>query len=71
MSREFTMSPKLLYVFCLIVLIDVAWCEEDHVFSNSWAVEVKGGSYIADQLAKKHGFINKGLVRKTSKVSCF
>ena len=39
--------------------------EEEAVFSNSWAVEVKGGRHVADRLAEKHGFINKGLVRKT------
>ena len=39
--------------------------EEETVFSNSWAVEVKGGRHVADRLAEKHGFINKGLVRKT------
>ena len=36
--------------------------EEEAVFSNSWAVEVKGGRHVADRLAEKHGFINKGLV---------
>lgn len=55
-----------LCVFVLLVgLLGLGWCEEETVFSNSWAVEVKGGSHVADQLAEKHGFINKGLVRKT------
>ena len=55
-----------LHVFVLLVgLLGLGWCEEETVFSNSWAVEVKGGSHIADQLAEKHGFINNGLVRKT------
>ena len=51
------------YVF--VVLVGLGWCEEENVFSNSWAVEVKGGSHVADQLAEKHGFINKGPVRQT------
>ena len=64
------MSPKLVCVLyldvfvVLVCLLGVGWCEEEHVFSNSWAVEVKGGSYVANQLAEKHGFINRGLVRK-------
>ena len=49
----------------LVVFLGLGWCEEEMVFSNSWAIEVKGGSHVADQLAEKHGFINKGLVRKT------
>lgn len=49
----------------LVSLLDLGLCEEQSVFSNSWAVEVKGGLRIADQLAEKHGFINRGLVRKT------
>jgi len=31
-------------------------------YSNSWAVEVKGGHEVAEQLARKHGFINRGQV---------
>lgn len=50
----------------LFSLLDLGWCEEQSVFSNSWAVEVKGGLRVADQLAEKHGFINRGLVRKTT-----
>ena len=63
------MSSKLLSLFSVCVSLVfvhsfcVCSCEEEVVFSNSWAVEVKGGSYLADQLAEKHGFINKGLVR--------
>lgn len=59
------MSSKLVCL-CLnvfVLLFGVISCEEDtSVFSNSWAVEVKGGLHIANQLAEKHGFINKGMV---------
>ena len=33
-------------------------------YTNSWAVEVRGGPKAADELAKKHGFENRGQVRK-------
>lgn len=35
---------------------------EDVLFSNSWAVEVRGGSGLADRIATRQGFINKGQV---------
>ena len=37
--------------------------EEEALFSNSWAVEIRGGHVIADRLASKHGFVNRGQVR--------
>lgn len=47
----------------LFVLLGVATLGgEAGVFTNSWAVEVTGGSEAADQLAAKHGFINHGSV---------
>ena len=52
----------------LIGLLGLGWSEEENVFSNSWAVEVKGGSHVADQLAEKHGFINRGLVRRVQSI---
>lgn len=39
---------------------------EEVVFSNSWAVEILGGPEAADEIAKKHGFINKGQVREVT-----
>ena len=56
---------RLRVLIFLVGLLGLSWCEEETVFSNSWAVEVKGGGHVADRLAEKHGFINKGLVRKT------
>ena len=31
-------------------------------YSNTWAVEVRGGAEEADALAQKHGLINRGQV---------
>lgn len=59
----FSNQVCVLRVFVVFVfLVGVGWCEEDYLFSNSWAVEVNGGPHIANQLAEKHGFINKGQV---------
>ena len=33
-----------------------------NMYTNSWAVEVNGGKQVADDIARKHGFINKGQV---------
>ena len=32
------------------------------LYTNAWAVEVEGGEKVADELAAKYGFINKGQV---------
>ena len=34
-------------------------------YSSSWAVEVRGGSAMADTLAHKYGFANLGQVKLT------
>lgn len=47
-----------LLVACLISLVS----SDDALFSNSWAVEIRGGPDIADMLARKHGFANRGQV---------
>ena len=56
LSLEVCVSLVFVLSFC------VCSCEEEVVFSNSWAVEAKGGSHLADRLAEKHGFVNQGLV---------
>ena len=33
-------------------------------YTNSWAVEVRGGTEAADQLAQSHGFLNLGQVSR-------
>lgn len=32
------------------------------VFTNTWAVHIRGGPAVADRLARKHGFLNQGQV---------
>ena len=32
-------------------------------YSNDWAVEIHGGSELADQIARRFGFINLGQVK--------
>ena len=36
--------------------------DSKQLYSNSWAVELKGGPQAAQELARKHGFIYKGQV---------
>ena len=55
---------RYLVLIVLVGVLGLGWSGEETVFTNSWAVEVKGGSHVADQLAEKHGFINKGLVKR-------
>ena len=62
MSRKLVSGGSTYRFHAFIVLgglLGLGLCEEN-VFSNSWAVEVKGGLYIANQLAEKYGFINRG-----------
>ena len=44
----------------LLLIVAGSLCAADT--TNSWAVQVSGGDIIADELAKKHGFVNLGLV---------
>lgn len=53
---------RALIVFVVLMLIV---CGESNAVTvtNSWAVEIRtGGKAAADALAKKYGFLNKGLV---------
>lgn len=56
------MGPRLRVLVFMSSLI-ILQTGGEHLFSNSWAVEVRGGQGAADELAKKHGFVNKGQVR--------
>ena len=49
-----------LYLVCATV---------QRTYTNEWAVKVSGGSNSADEIAYKHGFENRGLVRRLSCVS--
>ena len=59
---------KLSAIVLFILSTSLTGCHgnspKEAVFSNSWAVEVKGGHHVANELARKHGFINKGQVCK-------
>ena len=53
---------SLLLEFFLITFLITLGVSDDVLFSNSWAVEVRGGPEVADDLARKHGFVNRGQV---------
>ncbi len=59
----------VLIVCCVTLFVSVLSNEEN--YSNSWAVEVKGGHEAANALALKHGFINKGQVHTCVSVAKF
>ena len=48
---------------CVHAWLLVSHCTSTSVFTNNWAVEVRGGTKAADKLAQKHGFRNYGQVR--------
>lgn len=50
-----------LYLFCVCVIVYSVRYTEAH-YTQQWAVHVEGGSKIADEVARDHGFINHGLV---------
>lgn len=64
---------RVLQLTLVLVFSTFSVSEEDILFSNSWAVEVRGGSNVAEQVARRHGFVNKGQVRINSetKGGCF
>ena len=47
----------------LLLICIVTGAKEKERYSNSWAVEVRGGAEKAEELARKHGFVNLGQVR--------
>ncbi len=46
-----------------LALVWVATSAAAPRYTNSWAVEIKGGAEAADQLAWKHRFVNHGQAR--------
>ena len=58
-SRALSLSCA---VVALLSICVVAEAKEKDRFSNSWAVEVRGGAEKAEELALKHGFSNLGQV---------
>jgi len=55
---------RIVFLVCLFLLSEFCIADEEVFFSNSWAVEVAGGVVAANEIARKHGFINKGQVSK-------
>lgn len=58
-----------LNALCVHVWLLVSQCASKSVFTNSWAVEVRGGAKAADEVAQKHGFRNHGQVCIDSRYS--
>ena len=55
--KRAAMSPMGLFVVVVVVLVGRECAAS---MTNSWAVQLRVGD--ADALAKKHGFVNLGLV---------
>lgn len=45
------------------VLCALAFAKETQIYSNEFAVHIPNGDATADEIASKHGFINRGQVR--------
>ena len=61
------MFSKSLFV-CLVLILSPWLCarsvkdDKDEFYTNSWAVEIPGGRAVADDVARRHGFLNMGQV---------
>ena len=49
----------------LLLICVVTEAKEKDRYSNSWAVEVRGGAEKAEELARKYGFVNFGQVSRS------
>lgn len=59
------MYMKLVYLYVCVVVVclpSCAWSDEERVYTNSWAVEIEGGYEVAEEVAKRHDFVNLGQV---------
>ena len=54
----------LLHLWTVLVLLTAEWkwIDAAEVYTNTWAVQIKGGTEEADRIAREHGFINHGNV---------
>jgi hypothetical protein len=69
------MSSKCLVIVCVVLLSFLlapsTSVSDDRLppqskgefYTNSWGVEVAGGRAVADDVARRHGFVNVGQVR--------
>lgn len=52
-----------LWAVLLVLKAEQRWSDAaEEVYTNTWAVQIIGGQEDADRIARKHGFINHGLV---------
>lgn len=56
------MSCKYLLCVCIVLSLWLCAWSGDEFYTNSWAVEVTGGRAAADEVARRHGFLNMGQV---------
>ena len=64
-GREIIMKASLFRrVLCLLMVaaLLVPTTSSEKQYSNSWAVLVEGGPIVAEELARKYGFIDHGQV---------
>ena len=52
-------------VFLAFVFFCMTATGKKSLYSNTWVVQVHGGTQEADRVAKMHGFVNEGQVRRT------
>lgn len=62
-----SMHAVIFGVVLILVTSRFSLGEDTVLFSNSWAVEIRGGVGVADRIARRHGFINKGQVSLSMK----
>ena len=58
-------STRSTVVALLLVFAATAAATKGRLYTNSWAVEVRGGTEKAEELAHRHGFVNLGQVSDT------
>lgn len=73
-DRQTSLSSVLLFMdarvallhLCAVLLVllkaERKWSDAADVYTNTWAVQIIGGQEEADRIARKHGFINHGIV---------
>ncbi|KAK7891388.1 hypothetical protein WMY93_023351 [Mugilogobius chulae] len=65
-DRESDGHPQVvllhLWTACGVLLSLELMCTDAEVYTNTWAVQIRGGAEEADRIAKEHGFVNLGNV---------
>lgn len=62
----FSRSKIVYFSIILCSLISASWSvrRNEETYTNDWLVKIEGGVAVADLIARKHGFINRGQVMK-------